>query len=178
MGFKPRSTQDLAELDCLERLVTAYSRSIDRRDFAALRALYHDDACEEHGDMFSGGPDDYVAFVRQALSGYATTVHYVVNTQFELDGERAEGEAYKINYHRTPEPEAREVITGSRSLDRFEKRDGEWRFSGRSVVLDWARTQDADAGAYADFAAGSPHGAPGPEDRSYAVLSLFTRAER
>jgi len=178
MGFKPRTAQELADIDCLGRLVTAYSRAIDRRDFIALRALYHEDAFEEHGEMFSGSPDDYVVFVRQALSNYEATAHYLVNSVFELDGDRAEGESYKINYHRTPGPDAREVITGSRSLDRFEKRDGEWRFSGRSVVLDWARTQDADAAAYADFAAGSPHGSASPEDRSYAVLSLFSPANR
>lgn len=175
MGFSPRSPAELADLDCLERLVSTYSRAIDRRDFALLRSLYHDDAVEAHGEMFSGSPDGYVDFVRAALANYSATAHYVVNTLFELDGDRAEGETYKINYHRTPGPDAREVITGSRSLDRFARRDGEWRFSGRSVVLDWARTQPADAAAYDDFAAGSPHGAAGVADLSYAVLPLFGR---
>jgi hypothetical protein len=175
MGFAPRSAAELADLDCLGRLVTAYSRAIDRRDFALLRSLYHDDAVEQHGEMFRGSPDDYVGFVKGALAAYATTAHYVVNTLFELDGDAAEGETYKINYHRTHGPDAREVITGSRSLDSSSRRGGEWRFSRRSVVLDWARTQEADAAAYSDFAAGSPHGAAGADDLSYALLSLFRR---
>jgi len=175
MGFVPRSAGELADLECLGRLVATYSRAIDRRDVALLRSLYHDDAREEHGEMFAGSPDDYVAFVERALAGYAATAHYVVNTLFELDGDTAEGETYKINYHRTHGPEAREVITGSRSLDRFARRDGEWRFSRRFVVLDWARAQPADSAAYDDFAAGSPHGTPGPGDLSYALLNLFRR---
>lgn len=175
MGFGRRSAEELADLDCLERLVAAYSWAIDRRDFAALRALYWDDATEEHGQMFVGSPDAYVDFVRGALAQYAATAHYAVNSVFALDGMKAEGETYKINYHRTPAPDAREVITGSRSLDHFEQRDGEWRFLRRSVVLDWARVQDADPAAYADFAAGSPHGAAGPEDASFGLLPLLRR---
>ncbi len=176
MGFAPRSAAELADLDCLGRLVTTYSRAIDRRDFALLRSLYHDDAIEEHGEMFRGSPDDYVTFVKGALAAYAMTSHYVVNALFELDGDMAEGESYKINYHRTHGPDAREVITGSRSLDHFRKRDGEWRFSRRFVVLDWARTRPADAAAYDDFAAGSPHGVAGADDLSYALLNLFRRS--
>lgn len=175
MGFGPRSAAELADLDCLERLVTTYSRAIDRRDLALLRSLYHDDAVEEHGQMFSGSPDGYVEFVRGALAGYAAIAHYVVNALFELDGDAAEGETYKINYHCTHAPDAREVITGSRSLDRFARRDGEWRFLRRSVVLDWARTQPADSSAYDDFVAGSPHGSPGAGDLSYALLKLLGR---
>ena len=175
MGFGPRSAAELADLDCLERLVRTYSRAIDRRDFALLRSLYHDDAVEEHGHMFSGSPDAYVDFVRATLAGYAATAHYVVNSLFEVDGDAAEGETYKINYHRTHGPDPREVITGSRSLDRFARRDGEWRFVRRSVALDWARTQPVDAAAFEDFAAGSPHGSPGADDLSYALLPLFGR---
>lgn len=175
MGVASRSAAEIADLECLGRLVATYSRAIDRRDFALLRSLYHDDAVEQHGEMFSGSPDDYVAFVAGALAGYAATAHYVANTLFELDGDVAEGETYKINYHRTHGPEAREVITGSRSLDRFARRGGEWRFARRFVVLDWARTQPADAAAYDDFAAGSPHGTAGAGDLSYAMLNLFRR---
>lgn len=176
MGFAPRSAGELADIDCLSRLVTTYSRAIDRRDFALLRSLYHDDAVEVHGEIFSGSPDDYIVFVAGALARYEATAHYVVNTLFELDGDVAEGETYKINYHRTLGPDAQEVITGSRSLDRFARRGGEWQFTRRFVVLDWARMQPADAAAHADFAAGSPHGAAGAVDLSYDMLRLFGRA--
>ena len=175
MGFAPRNAGELADLECLGRLVGTYSRAIDRRDFALLRSLYHDDAVEQHGEMFSGSPDDYVAFVKQALANYEMTAHYPVSSLFEFDGDSAEGETYKINYHRTCGPDASEVITASRSLDRYTRRDGEWRFARRSVVLDWARTQPVDAAAYADFAAGSPPGACGPLDLSYTLLALFRR---
>lgn len=175
MGFRDSKIKDVAARDSLRRLVTAYSRAVDRRDFALLRSLYHDDAIEEHGAMFSGGPDAYVAFVRQALSAYEASVHYVVNMAFEIDGDEAEGEVHKINYHRTHGPDAREIVTGSRSLDRYARRDGEWQFASRSITLDWARKQVVDPSAYADFAAGSPPGSTAPDDLSYQLLKWFAR---
>lgn len=175
MGIREADLNELTARDALRRLVTAYSRAVDRRDFKLLRSLYHDEAYEEHGDMFAGGPDEYMDFVEKALSNYAATTHYVVNTSFEIDGDHAEGEVYKINYHRTHGPDAHEVITGSRSLDRYRRDDGEWRFLGRSITLDWSTKRAVDVDAYKDFAAGSPPGQPGPNDLSYRVLTLFGR---
>lgn len=176
MGFREPDAAELAARDCLRRLVEAYSRACDRRDFAALRALYHDDALEEHGDMFTGSPDEYVTWVETALANWDNTAHYVTNALFELRGDYAEGEIYKLNYHRTRDGE-REIVTGSRSLDRFARRDGEWRFLGRCVTLDWAQERPVSRAAYDGFAAASPHGVAGPQDLSYRRLTLFGRAD-
>jgi hypothetical protein len=176
MGISDASVGDLIARDALRRLVTAYSRAVDRRDFALLRSLYHDDALDSHGTMFEGGADAYVAFCAEALSAYEATVHYVVNMTFEIDGDTAEGEIHKINYHRTAGPDAQEIVTGSRSLDRYQRRGGEWRFVSRAITLDWARKQPVDPRAYEDFAAASPPGRAGPDDLSYRLLSSFTRS--
>jgi hypothetical protein len=174
MGFREAGPSELAARDCLWRLVNAYSRACDRRDFALLRSLYHDDALEEHGDMFRGPPDAYVAWVTDALENWSATAHYVANALFEVRGAFAEGEIYKINYHLTRDG-AEEIITGSRSLDRFARRNGEWRFLGRCVTLDWAHRRPVSREAFENFAAASPHGQPGEADPSYRVLSLFAR---
>lgn len=174
-GLPELDAADLAAQDCLRRLVHSYSRAIDRRDFALLGRLYHPDAVEEHGDMFQGPAADYLAWVRGALARYAATAHYVANALFVVDGDRAEGEVYKLNVHRTAGPDAVETITGSRSLDRYARRHGRWAFLRRSVTLDWAVTRPVDAAAYRDFAAGSPPGVPGPDDLSYRLLTLFGR---
>ena len=176
MGFREPDVAELAARDCLWRLVNAYSRACDRRDFALLRSLYHDDALEEHGDMFTGSPDEYIAWVGQALANWQSTAHYVTNALFEVKGDYAEGEIYKLNYHRTLDG-AEEIVTGSRSLDRFARRAGEWRFLGRCVTLDWAQKRPAGREAYQNFAAASPYGRPGPDDLSYSRLTLFGRAD-
>ncbi|MCA0448237.1 MAG: nuclear transport factor 2 family protein [Proteobacteria bacterium] len=174
-GIPEGAIADLLARDALRRLVTAYSRAIDRRDMAMLRSLYHDDACERHGRMFAGGPDAYVTWVEEALSKYAMTSHYVTNTSFFIEGDRGEGEIYKINYHRTHGPQAQETITGSRSFDIYRREGGCWRFQSRDIALDWATTRAVDESAYRDSAAASPPGQAGAADPSYLLLHHFSR---
>lgn len=128
--------------------------------------------------MFEGSAADYIEWLRGVLPNNAATAHYVVNASFEVDGDRAEGEIYKINYHRSHPPEAREIITGSRSHDRYERRDGVWRFAYRGIVLDWSHVRPVEASAYTEFAATSPAGKPDETDLSYARLALFPRGGR
>lgn len=167
-----------ADKIALGELVQKYSRAIDRRDFDLLRTLYHDDAIEEHGDMFQGPVSAYIDWLPGVLAKNEVTVHYVVNALFEVDGDRAEGEIYKINYHRSTPPDAKETITGSRSHDRFERRDGIWRFTYRGIVLDWSEVRPTDPEAYRQFAASSPPGRADETDLSYARLPLFPRGGR
>lgn len=176
MGFREPSLADMAARDCLRRLVASYSRACDRRDFALLRSLYHDDAIEEHGAMFTGPPDAYVAWVRRALAQWSATAHYVANALFEVAGDEAEGEIYKINHHRTLDG-SEDIVTGSRSLDRFARRGGEWRFMRRCVTLDWVDRRPATDADAAGFAAASPPGVAGPDDLSYRALRLFARMD-
>lgn len=178
MSVREASLDELIARDALYRLVITYSRAVDRRDFALLRSLYDDAAQDWHGQMFRGGADAYVDFVRKALQTYEMTVHYVVNTAFVIRGDHAEGEVHKINYHRTHGPQATEIITGSRSLDTYRRRDGIWRFTARSICLDWAEKRPANPAAYEDFAAQSPRGTAGPDDLSYRLLPLLGRSER
>lgn len=176
MGAVPGTIEELTAREALHRLVVTYSRAVDRRDFVLLRSLYDDAAYEEHGAMFQGGPDAYVDFVRRAVSAYDSTVHYVVHALFEVRGDEAEGEVHKLNYHRTGGDTPYEIVTGSRSLDRYRRSGGAWRFLSRSITLDWAVKREVSALAYQDFAAGSPPGRPGPDDLSYHALQWFGRA--
>ncbi|QEU09476.1 nuclear transport factor 2 family protein [Paracoccus yeei] len=157
----------LAE-SALRRLATTYSRAIDRRDFVLLRSLYDDAGQDTHGHAFSGSADAYIDFVQQALSHYRLTTHYVVDALFAVDGDRAEGEVHKINHHITHD--GQEVVTGSRSLDRYIRRDGVWRFLSRRVVLDWSRQQPLTETQ--DPAADSPCGTAGPDDPTYTLPLL------
>ena len=61
-----------------------------------------------------------------------------------------------------------EMEVGGRYLDRFEKRDGEWRIARRRYVLDWSRngasTAQWDGPMYGNL---KRHGARRPDDPSY-----------
>ncbi len=61
-----------------------------------------------------------------------------------MDGDTAGSEAYFIAHHRSRVPDSELptiVALGGRYLDRFEKRDGDWRLVHRILVKDWQDTR-------------------------------------
>jgi hypothetical protein len=169
--------RQLLDKQALHELLCTYCRACDRRDYALVRSLYHDDAIDDHGAMFSGSADEFVAWLPSVLGLFEATAHSVANALFVVDGDRTEGESYAHAYHRTPPPDAREIVIGGRYLDRFERRDGQWKFLRRSLVLDWCQTTPVNPSAYGQFAAGAPHGLPDGRDPSYLALSLLGRKQ-
>jgi ketosteroid isomerase-like protein len=162
----------------LHELVLTYCRAIDRQDFALVRTLYHDDAIDDHGDMFKGGPDDYVAWLPTIMANWDATVHSISNTLFEVEGDKANGELYVVAYHRTHPPDAKEIVVGGRYLDRYEKRAGAWKFIRRSLAMDWCNVRDVNVSDYETFAAGAEHGRHDAADASYRELPLMGRIGR
>lgn len=167
--------QDMLDKHRLNELVLTYCRAVDRRDFALVRSLYHEDAIDDHGAMFSGPIDAFIAWLPDAMAQFEATQHSISNALFEIAGDRANGEAYVIAYHRTHPPAPHEVVIGGRYLDRYERRHGTWKFIHRSLALDWCNARPADPAAYEQFAAGAAAGRTGPSDPSYAALPLFRR---
>ncbi len=168
--------QEFIDKQSLHELVLRYCRACDRRDFLQLRALYHDDAIDDHGTMFRGSADEYVAWLPGVMANFEATVHSLTNTLFIVRGDEAQGELYTHAYHRTPAPDAREIIIGGRYLDRYARRDGTWKFLHRALALDWVRVEAVDAGAYREFAAGAPRGRTDATDPSYLALPFFARS--
>jgi hypothetical protein len=169
------SVQEFIDKQALHELVLRYCRACDRRDFPQLRALYHDDAIDDHGTMFHGTADEYVAWLPRVMENFEATVHSVTNSLFVLAGDAAQGEIYTVAYHRTHPPQAQEVVIGGRYLDHYERRGGTWKFKRRALALDWCRVTPVQEAAYREFAAGAPRGRTDHEDPSYLALSYFRR---
>jgi len=121
-----------------------YARGVDRRDWPAVRACYHDDATDEHGS-FSGSADGFIDWVSTRHAALPFSMHFLGNCLIEfLDDTTAAVETYFIAMQRREtdgEPTDHEVF--GRYVDRFEKRDGEWRVATRRVVYDSTRAQPA-----------------------------------
>lgn len=178
MTTQTRKLRELLDKQALEELVLDYCRAVDRRDFALIRSLYHDDAIDDHGYMFKGSADEYVRWLPGNLAPFEATVHSVSNMLFRVDGDRAEGEIYAVAYHRTGGTPSREITIGGRYLDRYQRRDGAWKFYRRSLALDWCNLSEADPEAYREMSLGAPPGSIDAQDPSYSVLSMFGRHER
>src|SRR5262249_21695589 len=115
MNVKPSLRLDVVTLErmldtfALQQLVLTYCHGTDRRDLDLLRATSHDAAIDDHGGMFKGSPDAFVAWLPSMLANWSATAHIIHNSLFLIDGDHAEGESWLTAYHRTADG-TREII--------------------------------------------------------------------
>jgi SnoaL-like domain len=157
--------------DCLMR----YCRGADRCDEALLRSAFWPDATDSHA-MPGRAPLNAYVFIERILPKLRAmdrTMHTLGNILIELAGADARVETYFHAYHRLREADgrARDVVTAGRYLDRFVRREREWRIAERVVVIDWFR-EFADSADWQQGVFGGPcvMGGKHPEDISYALF--------
>lgn len=158
----------------LQKLAWAYCHAIDRRDLKLVRSLYHDDAVDDHGAMFCGSPDEYVAWLPSMLANWQATSHIIQTMNFLIAGDEAEGELVTTAWHRTADG-SRDIIAHGRYLDRYLKREGVWKFYHRSLVLDWSEEREVYRGD-GTIVDGVETGRAGSDDPVYVRLPLFRSA--
>lgn len=119
-------------------VLNRYSRAIDRCDMELLKTVYWPDAIDDHA-IFVGNPVEFAEFVTPILRDRTkATMHTLSNTTIELEGDVALTETYVRAYHHMEHNGKKDdVILGGRYLDRFARRNGEWRVAERTFVLDW-----------------------------------------
>lgn len=164
----------LLEKQAITELVYAYSRAVDRRDFALLAQLYAEDGQDDHGALYSGSAAGFIDWLRDVLRDVDMTSHQVHNILISVNGAEAEGEAYVTAYNRLQNTQGDwdELIQGLRYLDRYRKSGGRWQFTQRTVVCDWAQHQPAFWDGEHSLLKGKRFGAVGDRDASYECLSL------
>ena len=162
--------------DALRDLATRYARGIDRRDPELLRSVYHDDAIDDHGNVFCDSAAAFIASQPGLMAPFELTAHYFCNMSFRVDGDTADGELYFIAYHRTRAPDPKHIMVSGRYLDNYARRNGEWKIAHRRLAWDSFVTLDA---APADMAQLSALGVIGgtKDDRSYEALPLMGRGQ-
>lgn len=155
--------------DCLYR----YCRGIDRMDAGVLRSAYWPGAMDYHTG-FTGTVEQFIEWALPRLAAMEQNMHMIGNILIRLDGDRAAVESYLWSVSVLPGDEPRQVMVCGRYLDRFEKRDDEWRIAERFVIHDWFEekpaTGDWDVGPFG--MSGLPRGTTNPEDKSRSWLGL------
>lgn len=145
-------------------------RAIDRVDSELLRSAFHPDAQVHYGKIYEGEVEAWIASAIAHQSSQSQRQHMVGNIYIVLDGDEAVAESYELDRHKTPMgSEVRDLVLGARTLDRFSRRNGEWRIVERTKVMDWGRVIAADDGVYQN----SPlqKGADDRTDASYQLLA-------
>jgi hypothetical protein len=167
-----RQMQGLLDKQAITEVLFRYCRGIDRHDRALLASVYHDDAEDYHG-IYNGPISGFFERMKGPPAGLLATHHSVSNILVELDGDVARVESYLNAMHRRQSAEGLvDDLLKCRYVDRFERRNGEWKIAKRSVIYDWGVTQPAVEKGWWDDAPGEY--LFGRKDRSDPVyLSAF-----
>jgi hypothetical protein len=181
---------DLIAKEEIRQAMARYSRGIDRRDEELVRSAYHEDSFDNHGFGFQASGWDLAAAVRPDGNGFPLewkqTTHFLGQHLIEVDGDEATSEVYFLAFTRLEDDDGLEwdQVASGRYVDRWERRDGEFKIAERTVIYDRSRTDalptiwpgpDHDVpkvkiGGDALDTEGTAFGEPGPNDPSYDLL--------
>ena len=129
--------QAISELGC------RYARGVDRGDPEIIRSAFHDDAAIVSG-AFNGAAVEFATAIGKLLEETSVRVaHTVTNHWIDIDGDNAVGESYVVAFQGTKGDSPQDVMTGGRYVDRYERRNGEWKISHRTFVMDWTTSADS-----------------------------------
>jgi hypothetical protein len=140
----------------IENLIATYAELMDGGDFAGVGMLLADATFTAGAGSVSGG-DGIEKMLRDNLiiyeDGTPRTKHVTTNVAIEVDEEAgtAVSRSYFTALHALPDLALQPIASG-RYHDRFERRDGQWRFVERHVQTDLLGDISRhlrDSGAYA-----------------------------
>ena len=137
----------------IQELLYRYARGVDRCDWELVRAVYHPDAYDDHGN-YKGGVGGFIESLKKRHATIEQSMHVVTNILIEFDGaDSALVESYFVTYQRIlpqagdarrnyyiredlPEDAAVQGQAIGRYVDRVSRRDGAWRIARRTVVFE------------------------------------------
>jgi hypothetical protein len=201
MAAAARDVQELCDRVAIADLTLRYCRGVDRCDLALLSSVFWDDA-QAHYGIYDGRALEFAELtVRTVRESCQATMHLIANQTLELHGEQGAGETYVVAYHSieslasigallkdpaltAPAPQGAappgsaapcSFVVGGRYLDRFTRRNYEWRIQERSYVWDWCEQGPPNLMFHAGESTTSlPIGRRSRSDPSYAFLGLRT----
>lgn len=143
----------LADRMQIQDTIFKWCRAIDRLDYEAVREAFHEDATDDHGP-FKGNVDGLIDWIRERHQGIVSSMHLVGNILIEFAGDhQALAESYVMCVQRysaegsaglaqisggvaAASDRATDLLIVVRYVDRFQRRNGQWRIAARTVVFD------------------------------------------
>ena len=140
----------LSDVDDLRVLAATYARAVDRRDGALLASVFTPDATlEVYDPSTSAAPTGVrrsgaeIAAIADAIARFDRTFHFVGQSSYDVDGDRAGGEVYCMAHHLSRSSDGdTDMVMFIRYDDRYERgSDGRWHITRRRVLVDWRETR-------------------------------------
>ena len=125
----------------LRRLTYLYARAMDSDQPEVLERIFTEDAAIESLFNVQRGIGEIRAIPAMLKKMFASTLHAVHNQTVTITGDTAEGETYAVAYQlkRPKEGKHMRLDYGIKYQDRFQRVNGEWRFSYRYLQIDWTQ---------------------------------------
>ena len=128
--------QVLADKLAIRDVLSKYCRGLDRMDKAMVLAVFSDDCTALYYDIYEGTGHGFVEWVWEAHAAMERHSHQITNALIEVDGDSAVSESYVTVVLWMESPELTEITARGRYLDRWQRRDGQWKIVHREHVLD------------------------------------------
>lgn len=142
----------LADRLAIQDLLYRWCRAVDRRDWAAIRDVFHPDAHDDHG-IYKGDIDGLIGWLSERHATIVQSTHLLGNMLIEFSGADSavvETYCFAVQRYATGGAATRSAITGGtdtgdkpfdmqmngRYVDRIERRHGTWRIADRTTVFD------------------------------------------
>ena len=125
--------QELLDRQAIADCVHRYARGVDRHDADLIASCYHPDAVDDHGS-FVGSGREVAEWAIAAHQGIVSSQNHITTHHVELDGHTAHGQTYFMVMTRGPTGIVSHI--SGRYVDRFERRNGEWRIAERLCIVE------------------------------------------
>ena len=133
-----------------------YLRGCDRKDWDLIRSAYHPDAHHYHGDV-DGSVEELIEWIKSPTGGkhhlmkvngneverIPQVMHFIGNMAYEFVGDDVaivESYALTLQVEQFEDGHQEFIEIGLRYVDRFERRNGEWKIADRIVPVLYATT--------------------------------------
>ena len=128
---------------CIENLIYCYAECIDNGDLAGVAELFRNgEIISRVHDVRRTGFDEVLQLYQLSCriyepTGTPLTKHLTTNVIIELDenGREASARSYYTVIQSTDSLALQPIISG-RYKDRFQKRENEWHFASREMIVD------------------------------------------
>jgi len=122
----------------IENLLYTYAERIDLGDYEGIAELFRYAFITSPAGGETRGYDEVLAMYRESTrlypdNGTPHTKHVTTNPIIEVDGDTATCRSYFTVLQSLPDLPLQPIISG-RYHDEFEKVDGKWRFSKRTML--------------------------------------------
>lgn len=130
--------QEIYELLC------RYTRGVDRMDKELVLSCFWPDATTVYPssptDVFKGKFSDFLELRWDSWKVYTAQQHYLCNHLSEVDGDQALAETYQFSFYWAipgDDPNLNR-LNSNRYIDRYERRNGEWRIINRELIRNFS----------------------------------------